>query len=29
MVAAGIAMGFAPNIDPTIGGALVGSVGWA
>lgn len=28
MGVAGIAMGFAPNIGPTIGGALVGSVGW-
>lgn len=25
---AGIAMGFAPNIGPLIGGALVGSLGW-
>lgn len=25
---AGVALGFAPNIGPTIGGAMVGSLGW-
>lgn len=25
---AGIAMGFAPNVGPSVGGALVGSLGW-